>query len=136
MPCSEWLISDTRTRFHEMNRSGWWFISFAIGVSCFTESTDTEKSSNLNSRRSELPYFSQSPFSSPRRLWTSSSVKTVTSVPLVRIASLVPSATETLFALGLGDDVVAVTHECDYPPEAQELPHLTRSVIEEGLGAA
>ena len=43
----------------------------------------------------------------------------------VRIASLVPSATETLFALGLGDDVVAVTHECDYPPEAQELPQLT-----------
>ena len=54
----------------------------------------------------------------------------------MRIASLVPSATETLFALGLGDDVVAVTHECDYPPEAQELPHLTRSVIEGGLGAA
>jgi iron complex transport system substrate-binding protein len=53
----------------------------------------------------------------------------------VRIASLVPSATETLFALGLGDDVVAVTHECDYPPEAQELPHLTRTVIPEGLAA-
>jgi iron complex transport system substrate-binding protein len=54
----------------------------------------------------------------------------------VRIASLVPSATETLFALGLGDDVVAVTHECDYPPAAAELPHLTRSVIAEDLGAA
>jgi iron complex transport system substrate-binding protein len=54
----------------------------------------------------------------------------------VRIASLVPSATETLFALGLGDDVVAVTHECDYPPAARELPHLTRSVIPEGLPAA
>jgi iron complex transport system substrate-binding protein len=52
----------------------------------------------------------------------------------MRIASLVPSATETLFALGLGDDVVAVTHECDYPPEARELPHLTRTVIPEGLG--
>jgi iron complex transport system substrate-binding protein len=54
----------------------------------------------------------------------------------VRIASLVPSATETLFALGLGDDVVAVTHECDYPPEAPELPHLTRTVIPEGLTSA
>jgi iron complex transport system substrate-binding protein len=41
-----------------------------------------------------------------------------------------------LFALGLGDDVVAVTHECDYPPEAASLPHLTRSVIPEGLSAA
>ncbi|HEX4279263.1 MAG TPA: cobalamin-binding protein, partial [Solirubrobacteraceae bacterium] len=33
----------------------------------------------------------------------------------MRIVSLVPSATETLFALGLGADVIAVTHECDYP---------------------
>jgi iron complex transport system substrate-binding protein len=54
----------------------------------------------------------------------------------MRIASLVPSATETLFALGLGDDVVAVTHECDYPPEAQELPHLTRTAIPPDLGPA
>jgi iron complex transport system substrate-binding protein len=54
----------------------------------------------------------------------------------MRIASLVPSATEMLFALGLGDRVVAVTHECDYPPGAEQLPHLTRSVIPEGLGSA
>lgn len=47
----------------------------------------------------------------------------------MRIASLVPSATEILFALGLGDQVVAVTHECDYPPEATDLPRLTSSVL-------
>lgn len=47
----------------------------------------------------------------------------------MRIASLVPSATEMLFALGLGDQVVAVTHECDYPPEAANKPHLTRSLV-------
>src|SRR6478609_6824827 len=47
----------------------------------------------------------------------------------MRIASLVPSATELLFAMGLGDDVVAVTHECDYPLEAADLPQLTTSVI-------
>jgi iron complex transport system substrate-binding protein len=41
-----------------------------------------------------------------------------------------------LFALGLGHSVVAVTHECDYPEEAAELPHLTHSVIPEGLSAA
>jgi iron complex transport system substrate-binding protein len=52
----------------------------------------------------------------------------------VRIASLVPSATESLFALGLGDSVVAVTHECDHPAEALGLPRLTRSVIPQGLG--
>ena len=51
------------------------------------------------------------------------------------IASLVPSATELLFALGLGDSVVGVTHECDYPPEAQDKRHLTRSVIPPGLDA-
>jgi iron complex transport system substrate-binding protein len=54
----------------------------------------------------------------------------------VRIASLVPSATELLFELGLGDRVVAVTHECDYPPAVEQLPHLTRSVIPEGLDSA
>ena len=54
----------------------------------------------------------------------------------MRIASLVPSATETLFALGLGHSVIAVTHECDYPPGAESLPHLTRSVIPEGLEPA
>jgi iron complex transport system substrate-binding protein len=52
----------------------------------------------------------------------------------MRIASLVPSATEMLFALGLGDDVVAVTHECDYPPAATKLPRLTRTVVPPGLG--
>jgi iron complex transport system substrate-binding protein len=40
-----------------------------------------------------------------------------------------------LFALGLGDSVVAVTHECDYPAQARRLPNLTRTVIAEGLDA-
>jgi iron complex transport system substrate-binding protein len=53
----------------------------------------------------------------------------------MRIASLVPSATEMLFALGLGGDVVGVTHECDFPPEAASLPHLTATVLPEGLDA-
>lgn len=53
----------------------------------------------------------------------------------MRIASLVPSSTEMLFALGLGDQVVGVTHECDYPPEAASKRHLTRSIIPEGLDA-
>jgi iron complex transport system substrate-binding protein len=57
-------------------------------------------------------------------------------VVLVRIVSLVPSATEMLFALGLGDDVTGVTHECDYPPEARERPQVTRDVIGPGLSAA
>jgi iron complex transport system substrate-binding protein len=47
----------------------------------------------------------------------------------MRIVSLLPSATEALFALGLGDQLVAVTHECDYPPEAAALPIVTRSTL-------
>jgi iron complex transport system substrate-binding protein len=54
----------------------------------------------------------------------------------MRIVSLVPHATELLFALGLGDQVIAVTHECDHPPEVLELPHITRDSLPQGLSAA
>ena len=54
----------------------------------------------------------------------------------IRIASLVPSATELAFALGLGPNVVAVTHECDFPEAARGLTQLTRSVIPPDLDAA
>jgi iron complex transport system substrate-binding protein len=54
----------------------------------------------------------------------------------MRIVSLVPSATEMLFALGLGSDLIAVTHECDYPPPARELPRVTRDVLPPGLSSA
>src|SRR4051812_1874318 len=53
----------------------------------------------------------------------------------MRIVSLVPSATEMLFALGVGDEVTAVTHECDHPPEVRDLPRVTRDVIGPGLTA-
>jgi len=46
----------------------------------------------------------------------------------VRIVSLLPSATEICFALGLGDELVGRTHECDYPPEALDIPILTSDV--------
>jgi iron complex transport system substrate-binding protein len=55
------------------------------------------------------------------------------SSPRMRIVSLVPSATEMLFALGVGDEVTAVTHECDHPPQVLELPKVTRDVIGPGL---
>jgi iron complex transport system substrate-binding protein len=51
----------------------------------------------------------------------------------LKIDSLLPSATEICFALGLGDDVVGVTHECDYPPEARNKPKLTRSNLPQHL---
>jgi iron complex transport system substrate-binding protein len=53
----------------------------------------------------------------------------------MRIASLVPHATELLFALGLGEQVCAVTHECDHPPAAATRPRLTRDVLPAGLTA-
>ena len=46
----------------------------------------------------------------------------------MRIVSLLPSATEIVCAIGLGDELVGVTHECDYPPEAVAKPIVTRSV--------
>jgi iron complex transport system substrate-binding protein len=47
----------------------------------------------------------------------------------MRVVSLLPSATEILFAIGAGDQVVGVTHECDYPPPARSLPQLTASSL-------
>jgi iron complex transport system substrate-binding protein len=54
----------------------------------------------------------------------------------MRIVSLVPHATELLYALGLGDSVVGVTHECDYPPATATVPRITRDVLPAGLSAA
>ncbi|HEX6061989.1 MAG TPA: cobalamin-binding protein [Candidatus Limnocylindria bacterium] len=50
----------------------------------------------------------------------------------MRIVSLVPAGTEIAFALGAGGDVVAVTHDCDFPPAARKLPRVTRSAIAPG----
>ena len=46
-----------------------------------------------------------------------------------RIVSFLPSATEMAFALGLGDQVVGITHECDYPPEVEGKPIVVRNVL-------
>jgi iron complex transport system substrate-binding protein len=51
----------------------------------------------------------------------------------MRICSLLPSATEIAFALGLGDQVVAVSHECDYPPDVSNRPVLTKSAIHQKI---
>ena len=55
---------------------------------------------------------------------------------LLRIASLLPSATEIVYALGLGDELVAVTHECDYPAEAATHTHVTRSLLAADMSSA
>jgi iron complex transport system substrate-binding protein len=54
-----------------------------------------------------------------------------------RIVSLLPSATEILFAIGAGDRVVGVTHECDYPEGARNLPKVTsNAVVRDGESAS
>jgi iron complex transport system substrate-binding protein len=54
----------------------------------------------------------------------------------MRIASLLPAATEIVYALGLGESLVGVTHECDYPEAAKRLPRLTSSLLPPGLTSA
>ncbi len=54
----------------------------------------------------------------------------------MRIVSLVPHATELLFALDLEDAVVGVTHECDHPWQATELPKVTRDRLPGGLDSS
>ena len=49
----------------------------------------------------------------------------------MRICSFVPSATELLYALGLGDDLVGVSHECDSPPAARQKPRIIQTVIDQ-----
>ena len=48
----------------------------------------------------------------------------------MRICSFLPSATEMVYDLGLQDQLYGVTHECDYPPEARNKPHVVHSVFE------
>jgi iron complex transport system substrate-binding protein len=54
----------------------------------------------------------------------------------MRIISLVPNGTEILFAVGAGDLVVGVSHECDWPAEARQRPVLTGSALTPGMSAA
>src|SRR5690606_29126382 len=54
--------------------------------------------------------------------------------PAMRIVSLLGSATEIVHALGLGDHLVGISHECDYPPAALHLPRVSRPRFDpEGL---
>ncbi len=55
---------------------------------------------------------------------------------LQRIASLLPSATEICFSLGLGERVVGVSHECDFPPEARHKPVVTAPKIDVDANSA
>jgi iron complex transport system substrate-binding protein len=54
----------------------------------------------------------------------------------VRVCSLLPAATEILYALGLGESVAGVSHECNYPPEAASKPALIRPRLDPGLPPA
>ncbi len=49
----------------------------------------------------------------------------------MRICSFLPSATEIVYALGMGEHLYGVSHECDYPPEARKVPWVVHSIFEE-----
>src|SRR3954469_14460551 len=96
--------------------SGWWLRCSAISATWLTKAIASAKSLNSKSRTR-----------------ASSSCRQSLPCSVMRIVSLVPHATELLYALGLGDQVVGVTHECDHPREAQERPQVTRDVLPPGL---
>ena len=52
----------------------------------------------------------------------------------MRIVSLLPSATEIVYALGLGDELAGVTYECDHPPEARTKPVVSTTALPTGHG--
>ena len=54
----------------------------------------------------------------------------------MRIVSLLPSATEIIYALGLEDSLVGVTHECDWPPAARSKPAVSMSVLPDAMDPA
>ena len=55
----------------------------------------------------------------------------------MRICSLLPSATEVIASLGLGDELVGISHECDYPPSIRHLPIMVEPMIpSHGLASA
>ena len=54
----------------------------------------------------------------------------------MRIVSLLPSATEILYALNMGDELVGVTHECDWPPEARGKRLVSHSTLPTGASPA
>ncbi len=54
----------------------------------------------------------------------------------MRIISLLPSATEIVYELGLGDDLVGVSHDCDWPPEVLEKPKLSQAVVHSDMASA
>ena len=55
----------------------------------------------------------------------------------MRICSLLPSATEVIASLGLGDELIGISHECDYPPSIRHLPIMVEPVIPpHGLASA
>ena len=71
----------------------------------------------------------ESVFKKPERSMTDNQLKERSMEPTPRIVSFLPSATEMVYALGLGDQLVGVTHECDYPPEATAKPVAVRNVL-------
>src|ERR1700712_1267192 len=57
-------------------------------------------------------------------------------MPTDKIVSLLPSATEIICALGLGDNLAGRSHECDYPQWIKQLPVCTEANFPDGLSSA
>ena len=119
-PPSEWVEIATSTWLQEIAMSGWWLISSAGADERVDELDRADEVAAIEALDDVLAPLT--PAVEALEPLLDLLVAQKCHIRRVRIASLVPSATEMLFALGLGDQVVAVTHECDYPPEAAGKP--------------
>lgn len=54
----------------------------------------------------------------------------------MRIVSLLPSATEIVYELGLGDQILGVSHDCDWPPDVLKKPKLSQAVVHAEMSSA
>ena len=101
------------------------------GSSGVHDQPDVRPSRPRRRRRRSRPH---RPRRSPRGRRRSPRAVAIT-LPAMKVVSLLPSATEIVFALGLGDSLVGVTDECDFPPEAVTKPVVSRSALPQGRPA-
>lgn len=99
-------------------------VTAALGAALLSGCQPQGTASPTAGSRLVSPSAAASPIGWPRTITDDTGASITLSAPPQKIVSLAPSNTEVLFAIGVGDRVVADTQSCDYPPEAKNRPHI------------